>query len=43
MFISKRNKNKQKTVFVKTQWRALKPANGVNNLFYNTFIWSYGF
>ena len=35
------NKNKRKTVFVKTQWRSLKPINGVNNLFYNTFIWFY--
>ena len=30
-------------MFVKTQWRALKPVNGGNNLFYDTFIWFYGF
>ena len=43
MFISIINRNKQKTVFVKTPWRALKLGNGVNNLFYNTFSWFYGF
>ena len=43
MFISIINRNKQKPVFVKTPWRALKLANGVNNLFYNTFSWFYGF
>ena len=43
MFVSIINKSKQKTVFVKTQWKALKPANGENNLFYDAFIWFYGF
>ena len=43
MSISIINKNKQKTVFVKTHWRDLKPVNGVNNLFYDTFIWFYNF
>ena len=30
-------------MFVKTQWKALKPVNGEKNLFYDTFIWFYGF
>ena len=29
---------KRKIVFVKTHWRALKPVNGVNNLFYDTLF-----
>ena len=37
------NKNKRKTVFVKTQWRAVKPVKGVNNLFNDSFNWFYVF
>ena len=33
----------KKTVLVKTHWRPLKPVNGENNLFNDTFIWFYGF
>ena len=40
------NKQKQAKDCVRkdsTQWRASKPVNGENNLFYNTFIWFCGF